>query len=109
MGGEELPMVTVVLRDGAELRVGTRLEASEAHVVHILHMEVPGMEDPEWVTITSKDLQAMEVPGGARLEVRLVEGRSRGYLGRTRGLQVRRTEMLLLPVRTRTKPRPRPR
>ena len=97
-------MVTVGRQAGEELRAGTRLEASEARVVRILRMEVPGMEDPEWVTITSKDLQAMEVQGGARLEVRLVEDRSQGYLGRTRDLQVRRTE-LLQPVRTRTRPR----
>ena len=106
MAGEELPMVMVAPRAGVERRAGTRLEASEAREVRFLRMEVPGMEDPEWVTITSKDLQAMEVPGGASLEVRLVEGRSRGYLGRTRDLQVRRTEMLL-PVRTRPRTRPR--
>ena len=99
--GEGLPMVTVVLRAGAGLRAGTRLEALEAREVRFLRMEVPGMEDQEWVIITSK---AMEVPGGVKVEVRLLEVQSPGYPGRTMDLQVRRTE---LPQSVRTRPWPR--
>ena len=99
--GEGLPMVTVVLLAGVELRVGTRLEASEAREVLILRMEVPGTEDPGWVIITSK---AMEVPGGVKVEVRLLEAQSPEYPGRTMDLQVRRME---LPQLVRTRPWPR--